>query len=266
MKNGISKRLLPSFTGFFIDFIGDPEPPHLSSAFYRVFNRVLFHNTGDSGDFQMKNGISKRLLPSFTGFFIDFIGDPEPLHLSSVFYRVFFFTEFLRSPIGLTVIVGVAEDVLFDVLVLAGLQGVLQPQRHGEVARQVVRQRLGRHHHAGRTVEDVHLHVPSSAVQVTKEPTKKRNTIHDASASRCPTGARSSKIGFPFGVSLVEDDQVDLFEASLAANEKTEKSFRSHHRCFIQRNRKKKRARGFPSLMTRVLGCCFFLFTEFFFY
>ena len=58
---------------------------------------------------------------------------------------------------GLTVIIGVAEDVLLDVFVLTGVMLVLEPQRNGEVTRQIVSHGLGRHHHSGRSIKQVHL-------------------------------------------------------------------------------------------------------------
>ena len=54
-------------------------------------------------------------------------------------------------------IIGVAEDVLLDVFVLTGVMLVLEPQRNGEVTRQIVSHGLGRHHHSGRSIKQVHL-------------------------------------------------------------------------------------------------------------
>jgi len=55
------------------------------------------------------------------------------------------------------VIIGVAEDVLLDMFVLTGVMLVLEPQRDGEVPRQIVSHGLGRDHHSGRSIKQVHL-------------------------------------------------------------------------------------------------------------
>lgn len=55
---------------------------------------------------------------------------------------------FILIPIILTVIVGVAQDVLFDVFILTGMVFVLEPNSDGKVLRQVVRHDFLRNSHA----------------------------------------------------------------------------------------------------------------------
>ena len=45
-------------------------------------------------------------------------------------------------------IIRIAENVLFDMFVLSGVVFVLQPNRHGEIPRQVVRHHFRRYRHA----------------------------------------------------------------------------------------------------------------------
>ena len=54
-------------------------------------------------------------------------------------------------------VIGVAEDVLFDVFALTGVVFVLHPQRQREVGRQIVAHHVRRNLHSRRSVKHVHL-------------------------------------------------------------------------------------------------------------
>lgn len=66
----------------------------------------------------------------------------------------------------LTVIIRIAENVLFDVFVLSGVMIVFEPHGHGEISRQVVRHHFRRHGHACCTVKHENLASSSSSSSI----------------------------------------------------------------------------------------------------
>ena len=54
-------------------------------------------------------------------------------------------------------IVGITQNVLFDVFILACVMFVLHPQRNGEIARQIVSHGFCRYDSSSRTIKHVNL-------------------------------------------------------------------------------------------------------------
>lgn len=65
--------------------------------------------------------------------------------------------KFSNEYISFTVIIRIAENMLFDVFVLSGVVIVFEPHGHGEISRQIVRHDFRRNSHACCSVKHENL-------------------------------------------------------------------------------------------------------------